>query len=255
VVVDVETGTVDEHSPNMELSMVAAPRLRPSFLLASRAMIARRSHLGSGLYGITDAARIVGASPQKVRRWLDPTTGIVRRSFDPSESAVCFLELMEMLFINMFRNEGVTLQTIRKATDAASATFDTKYPFAVKRFDTDGRTIFATLLRESDEEEFVEDLRRGQYVFKQIIGPFFRKLEYGDQEALRYWPLLKNGRVVLDPNRKMGQPIDSETGVPTRALYDAVLAGGGQDSAAVAKWFDVPQRAVDQAVLFEKSIA
>lgn len=220
-------------------------------------MISQESHLGLGVYPIVEAARIVGESPQKVRRWLHVDSGVIPRRFDPEEGTVSFLELMELLFVRMFREQNVSLQTIRKAAEVASRKFKTDYPFAVKRFDTDGKTIFGTLVKEVDgsEEEFIEDLKRGQYVFSQVVRPFFRKLEYGRQEALRYWPLFKRGRVVLDPERKMGQPIDADTGVPTRALFDAVCAGDGQDTVMVSRWFDVPVRAVEQAVLFERSLA
>lgn len=218
-------------------------------------MISKDTTFGYGVYPISEAARIVGVSTHRAKRWLDANCGIVIRRYDPSEDTVSFLELMELLFIKLFRNESVSLQTIRKAAEAAAVRFETDYPFAVKRFDTDGKTIFATLLRETDDEELIEDLRRGQYVFRQIIRPFFRNLDYGEQEALRYWPLTKKGRVILDPDRKLGQPLDAQSGVPTGALYSAFLANGQQNVSKVAKWFDVPKRAVEQAILYEKSLA
>jgi uncharacterized protein (DUF433 family) len=189
-----------------------------------------------------------------VRKWISPQEGLIHRALAPEEQTVTFLELMELHFINMFRSQGVSLQTIRKAAAAASSKFHADYPFAVRRFDTDGRTIFATLIKDAGNEDVVEDLKKGQYVFDQIMRPFFRRLEYrGADEALRYWPLDIKGRVVLDPERQFGKPIDSETGVPTRALYEAVKAG--QEPSDVAEWFDVPHKAVLAAIKFEKSIA
>ncbi|MBN2476371.1 MAG: DUF433 domain-containing protein [Pirellulales bacterium] len=211
------------------------------------------SRLGSGLYSIPDAARIVREPIDRVRRWVNPEEQLIRRSLGSEERTITFLELMELHFISIFRSEGVTLQTIRKAAIAASRRFGTDYPFAVRRFDTDGRTIFATLIKDEEDEEVVEDLRRGQYVFRQIMRPFFRRLEYRDaNEALRYWPLGTRGRVVLDPERHFGKPIDSETGIPTKTLYEAVKIG--QDPPDVAKWFDVPRRAVVAAIRFESSL-
>jgi hypothetical protein len=87
------------------------------------------------------------------------------------------------------------------------------------------------------------------------MRPFFRKLDYGTAEISRYWPLTKRGRVVLDPQRQFGQAIDSETGVPTIALYKAVKAGDGQPIRKVADWFGVPESAVRAAVKFEQSSA
>lgn len=215
-------------------------------------MIAVDKELGYGIYSIPVAARIIGTNPKRLRRWLSKETGICRSRFD-NKNAISFLDLLELMFIKMFRDENISLQTIRKAALKAAEKFETTHPFAVKQFDTDGKTIFATLVKDAHgDEEVIEDLRHGQYVFKQVIKPFFKKLEYGKQDAMKYWPLFKSGRVVLDPNRKLGQPIDSETGIPTQTLYNAVCAG--DDVESVASWFNVPVKAVEQAVKFEKGL-
>ena len=69
---------------------------------------------------------------------------------------------------------------------------------------------------------------------------------------MKYWPMFKKGRVVLDPSRNFGEPIDFETGVPTSILNDAVALG--QDMRKVASWYGVPLTAVQKAVEFEKSL-
>jgi len=164
---------------------------------------------------------------------------------------------MELHFIKMFRDEGVSLQAIRKASQKATALFGTKYPFSFKRFDTDGRTIFATLITENPGGVLVEDLQKGQYVFGTVMRPFFRKLEYKgtDNSVAQFWPRGKKGRIVLDPHRKFGKPIDSDTGIPTRVIVEALAAGKGQKPKAVAEWLGIPIAAVNAAVEFEKSYA
>lgn len=215
----------------------------------------RRSHIGVGLYSVSEAARLLGVSQAKVTRWTSEREGLVPRFFDSSENILTFIELMELQFIAMFRDEGVSMQTVKRASQAAAKKFHSEYPFSVKRFDTDGRTVFATLIDEQSNSVAVEDLKHGQYVFEQIVRPFFRKLEYrGQIEIARYWPMEKKGRVVLDPKRKFGRPIDSESGVATRTIYDAVVAAE-QDAATVAEWLRIPLAAVESAVAFEKSIA
>jgi hypothetical protein len=124
-------------------------------------------YLGRGAYSVADTARIVGRHYNTIRRWLDPQTGIVKRAYGADTHAVSFAELMELHFINMFEAEGVSFQTIRRAANEAAKHFKTEYPFTVKRFDTDGRTIFATLAKDADDKELVEDLKRGQYVFSR----------------------------------------------------------------------------------------
>jgi len=217
-------------------------------------LISRDSYLGHGAYSVPFAAQLTGVRANTLRRWIDPQQGVVRRAFRPDEQVLSFLELMELLFIKMFREEGVSLQAIRKASRAAAKKFRTEYPFAVKRFDTDGRSIFATLAKNESNEEMVQDLQKSQYVFSQIVRPFFRKLDYDSEEISRYWPLRKNGRVVLDPQRQFGRPVDAQTGLPTKALFDAVKPDAGQDEAAVARWFDVPISAVRAAVQYEQSL-
>ena len=217
--------------------------------------IEQPSRLGVGLYSIAEAARLVGVHQGKVRRWIDPNVGIVKRQLPVEEYTLSFLELVELHFVKMFRAGGMSLQSIRKAADIAAHKFHSDYPFAVRRFDTDGRTIFATLREKETDRVVVEDVMKGQRVFDRIMRPFFLKLDYDNtREALRLWPRKKSGRIVLDPARKFGKPIDAETGVQTNALYQAVLANGG-NTAMVADWFDVPQKAVQAAVVFETSLA
>jgi uncharacterized protein (DUF433 family) len=213
-------------------------------------------YVGVGIYTVPDAARLVGVEYQKLRRWIGDERGhdaVIQRQF-PDEGIVTFMELMELHFIRLFRREGVSLQTIRRAACEAARKFRTDHPFAVKRFDTDGRSIFATLTSRETDEHVVEELKHGQLVFEQIIRPFFRKIEY-DTEGTRYWPMEVTGRVVLDPARRFGHPIDSETGVPVDVIIDALRADGGQDARVVARWLEVPLEAVEAAIRFEKSLA
>ena len=165
----------------------------------------KRSRLGVGLYSVPDAARIIKSSIGCVRRWINSSHGVVNGSFDPQEHTITFLELMELHFIKLFRDEGVGLDSIRKAAKTAARQFGTCYPFAVHRFDTDGRTVFATLLSGEKESAVIEDLKHGQYVFDTIVRPFFKKLEYGPDTAVRFWPLGIKERVVLESRASIRQ--------------------------------------------------
>lgn len=66
---------------------------------------------------------------------------VIHRQF-PEQSVLTFLELVELLFIRMFRDHGVSWSTIRRASERAAEQFGTPCPFAVRRFDTDGNRIF-----------------------------------------------------------------------------------------------------------------
>lgn len=215
-------------------------------------------YLGCGLYDFATAAHLLRVEPHVLMYWLGETRRgesiIVRQLRE--DRLLTFAELMELHFIKMFREQNVSIQAIRKAAKAASKKFESEYPFSVRRFDTDGRTIFATLRSKETDKEIIEDLQRGQLVFKKIVRPFFKKLDYrGTQDVERYWPLHKSGRVVLDPARHFGRPIDSQTGVPIDAIIQAVRADGGQDPQSVANWFKIPREAVMAAIRFERALA
>lgn len=224
------------------------------------------TYLGVGLYTLPDAARILRVSPSKLRWWVREYTyhargrayfhkPVIRRRFENDHPPLTFLELIELLFIKLFRTEGVSMPTIRHAASAATQLFDTNYPFAVKRFDTDGKRIFATLTESAGQKRILEELGRGQLVFEEFVRPFFRKLDYlGNAEVLRYWPLGRSRRVVLDPAREFGAPIDARTGVPTAALFNAVATEGTNRVDKVASWFEVPLQAVRDALDYERSI-
>ena len=217
------------------------------------AELSQPNRLGIGLYSIPEAARLLRASPQRVRHWIDPQEELIHRVFSPSEMLITFLELMELHFVQMFRVAGVSLQTIRRAAKTAARQFQCSHPFTLHRFDTDGRDIFATLILGEKSKSLIEDLKHGQFVFETIVRPFFKKLEYRQDDAIRFWPMNRTGRVVLDPERHFGKPIDASTGVPTKALYLAVKAG--DDPKTVATWFNVPKAAVAVAVKFEESLS
>lgn len=221
------------------------------------------AYLGVGLYSFPEAGRIINAKPSVLRRWareyvyfdkdaVRRHAPVISRYFGRNSDTLTFLELVELLFISAFRSEGVSMQAIRKAAERAAIQFHTEYPFAVQRFDTDGKHIFATLREESSDLELIEELGKGQLAFDRVVKPLFRKIDYRDgADALRYWPLGHEGRIVLDPHRAFGKPIDSATSLSTEVLYESVQAEGGQDPAAVADWFEVPIEAVTAAIRYE----
>ncbi len=219
--------------------------------------MSENKYLGCGVYSFGQAARLLKVPQTSLRYWIGERPGaesIVKREL-ADDRLLTFAELMELHFVKMFRDEKVTYQAIRKAAAAAARKFHTNYPFTVKRFDTDGTHIFATLEGKETKKKLIEELKHGQLVFTKFIRPFFKKLDYGTVDIEKFWPLKKSGRVVLDPMRRYGQPIDNETGISTAAIFEAVTAGDGQDVNIVAKWFGIPQEAVRAAVRFERSLA
>lgn len=225
--------------------------------------------LGRGLYSVPEAARLLGVTVGTLRRWVDGYTfrsrrddhfskPVVRRDMARSGSGdiLTFRDLIELKFVSMFRKEGVSLPMVRAAAKEAERLFQTDHPFAIKRFKTDGKHIFATLekvgIRRITGERLLQELARGQMVIEDAAKPFFHRLEFEGDEILRWRPLGPKTRVVLDPHRSFGKPIDEESGIPTLSLYRMVR--GGETQERVAWWYGVDVEAVSQAVQYESSL-
>lgn len=224
--------------------------------------------VGVGLYTFPEASALTRIPSRELRRWLDGYSYRARDSNEHVRSAplwdleladqeiegISFHDLLEVRFVAAFRRHGVSLQTIRCASRHAREWFNHPYPFTCKRFQTDGRSIFAEALKETGESQFL-DLVRKQYAFAQVIEPsLYRGIEFGqDEMALRWFPGGRSKTVVLDPRIAFGKPIVVDWGVRTSTLYEAFRAEGTKQ--AVAKLYEVPLNAVEAAVLFEERLA
>lgn len=216
--------------------------------------------LGTGTYSPTQAARLAGLTPSRVRRWVKgydfkAPDGEVRSSpplVGPEPAAeLDFAALVEVLFVHAFLKQGVPMYWIRRAADVARELYQTPHPFSLKQLKTDGHRIFAVLSKETAEEVIME-LASGQHLFAEVIRPYLKQLEYEDDIVARWWPLGRADHVVIDPHRSFGQPIVAGRGVPTAVLYAAHV--GGQSHAEIASWYRVPLEEVQSALRFEEQI-
>lgn len=222
---------------------------------------------GIGLYTFHEASRLTHIPVRDLRRWLDGYSYRNRRQArvfapplwepelaDDALDGVSFHDLLEVRFVRAFRKHGVSLQTIRLASQRARLLFETDYPFTSHRFRTDGRTIFASAMKETGETELL-DLVKQQFAFRKIIEPsLYAGIEFGqDKVATRWYPARRSKAIVLDPSIAFGKPIVTNGAVRTSILYDAFNADG--DKKLVARAYEVPVTAVDAAIAFEESLA
>lgn len=219
--------------------------------------------LGIGIYSIPEAAHLTTVHPSRIRRWLRGYSffgrGRQRRHSPPvwhaqipildRSYALGFLDLIEIRFINAFRELGISWTTIRRAYEVAKSEFGTNHPFCFQKFRTDGRAFF----KESTEGgDFVEVVKSQRY-FEKAIAPYFRDLRFHDLLPTSWWPLGQERAVVLDPRRSFGKPIVEREGVPTSVLANALRTEKTVER--VCYWYDVSERAVHDAVEFENKLA
>lgn len=162
-----------------------------------------------------------------------------------------FRDLIELRFVKAFTDAGLGLLAIRNCLEFARTCVRDDHPFSTRRFQTDGRTIFLESIQRAEEPR-VLDLKRRQYVFKQVIERTFKDLDIEDDAVARWRPLQGKKSIVIDPHRSFGQPIAADYGVPTVALAEAVEAEGSVER--VARLYDVSLSVVRDAVRFESTL-
>ena len=160
-----------------------------------------------------------------------------------------FRDLIELRFVSAFVRAGVGLKAIRNCLEYARECVHDDRPFSTRRFQTDGRTIFLEGLKRSGESELL-DLKKRQFVFREVIERTFKDLDIEDDAVVRWRPFEGKASIVIDPGRAFGQPIAAEYGVPTAALADAVKSEGSIQQ--VVRIFEVSPASVRDAVAFEQ---
>lgn len=230
---------------------------------------------GIGIYARADAARLLGMTPGRLRRWVGGYTYWLRetsagqrqrRRQRPvvhtelptigSAVALSFLELMELRVVKALVDEGVSLQHVRAAARLAAERFHTHHPFASSRVFTDGRHIFSAVTDEVYTPDVVKWTRDAidQVVAGPVFDQFLHEIDFDPSTALaqRWWPLGRDTPIVLDPAISFGAPVVVGTGVRT-ATVARLARGSSIRDAAVAYEIELGQARA--AVEFEQTLA
>jgi uncharacterized protein (DUF433 family) len=220
--------------------------------------------IGVGSYTAQEAARLLKTRPRNVNRWLRGyryTRGGEERQMPPlwlpqiepidDRLEIGFRDLIELRFVKAFVDAGVGLLAIRNCLDYARECVDDDHPFSTRRFRTDGRTIFLESIERSGQSRML-DLKKRQYVFRDVIERTFRDLDIEADSVVRWRPFHGKQSIVIDPQRAFGQPIASQYGVPTVVLAEAVDAEGSVE--AVARLYELPASVVRDAARFEENL-
>lgn len=208
--------------------------------------------LGSGLYTISEAGRLLRIPRRTVSRWVEGYVGQVRdgeRHYEPvvhpeEETFLTFGDLIELRFVKGFRDAGVSLGEIRKSADRFRAEWDTNYPLATRRFATDGRQL---LIKQGGAWQ---QALSGQLLL--AFNELTKQLVFDDDLTKEWRPLGVSSSIVLNPELCFGKPIDEKSGTQTHVLASALLTSG--DAESVAWWYDTSVKAVQDAARFEESL-
>ena len=223
--------------------------------------------IGRGAYSPRDAERLTGVPVHRIQRWAKGYTykyrgekryspPLIAESFarDDDELTLDFADMLEIRFLNVFRERGLSWKVIRLAALRAKELLGRHHPFSSRIFMTDGQTIMTEIVHETGDKNLL-DIVKNQYVFKSVVAPsLYAGFEFNSlSEPTRWWPLGENRRVVIDPARAFGAPIASKSGVPTQVLSNAYNVE--QSYAFVARWYEVEVKEVKDAVKYEARLA
>jgi uncharacterized protein (DUF433 family) len=146
---------------------------------------------------------------------------------DPREG-LSFINLVEVLALDRFREAGVSLQKVRKALQYVEAGLGTSHALASQRILTDGIDLFWKFQERVRDPELhiVDATRGGQKAFPEVISGYLREIDWGtDRFAERWWPEVGRREVVVDPRKGFGAPTIAPTGIRTEDVFQRFEAG------------------------------
>lgn len=222
-------------------------------------------------YTAAEAGRLTGLSPGRVRRWLRGYSYLyssssseldtvihqqpVIRQQDAEDSGYAsFLDLIDLIFVRRFLENGFSLQKIRKALAEAELIVGGHH-FAQRVYFTDGQEIYLRV-KEKASENLLQLLSGGQWVISEIILRMAKQVDFDQQTGFveKWYPAGRDGGVVLDPRVCFGAPTIAGKGVRTSNIYDLFVAES-RDAKQVSDWMNLQTEEIEAAVRFEKALA
>jgi uncharacterized protein (DUF433 family) len=228
------------------------------------ALTREKDFLAGGFYTLSEAARLLRIeNPKRLSRWLAPSEGrepIIRRQYPKlaREHEIGFLDLLEIRFVEHFRRQKISLQSLRVAARNARRELKVAHPFATSnvKFQSDRREIFLETAKEIDDRVFLNLMTNQVEIYEVIEQTLARDLEFDVGGFAKLWRPAPDRcpTVEISPLYAFGRPVVQARKVPTIALFKMWRAEGGSYEAA-ADWFEVPNEQVREAVEFEVSLA
>jgi uncharacterized protein (DUF433 family) len=213
--------------------------------------------LDQPVYGISQAAALLGLRPDRVRAWLDGYRRSGRdyppvvRSAPTGGDVVTWGEFVELGYLREYRVD-VSLQRIRPVIAKLRERYETPYPLAhAQPWVYDRELVLAVQEEAGLDERLAIVVRTGQEIMLSTVAErFVRKVEFDSGDAaVRWHPAGKLSPVVIDPRRSFGMPAVS--GVATERIFELVVAG--DEPAAVAEGYGLSLDDVRAACAYEET--
>lgn len=223
--------------------------------MTSRAL----SILERSVYGLSEAADLLGLRTDRARAWLD---GYERMGvwYDPvirvehtGDDIVTWGEFVELGYLREYRRKGVPLQRLRPVIDALRQEFATPYPLATAQPYIYGKDLVLQLQEENEIPLAIAIVVATGQTIALADGAkrFLKKVEFdppGDGVVRRLKPAGDASPVVIDPLVRFGRP--AVEGVATERLWE--LHDAGESIELIAEAYDLAEEAVRAGVAYEE---
>ncbi len=210
-------------------------------------------------YTITEAAGYLRLPKSTLRAWMLGQKGFqpVINIADKPGRRLSFINLVEAFVLAGIRREhSIPLPKVRRAVAYLRRTFKTNRPLAEERFATDGVDLFvekfgALIGATQDGQLQMREIIRGR--LKQV-----RRDPKGIPEKIVLFPARGEGvrpvgDVVIDPHLSFGRPVLDGFGLRTVIVAERFEAG--EQIEELAKEYDVPPEAIENAIRCERRAA
>ncbi len=213
------------------------------------------------VYGVAEAAGLLGLRPDRTRAWLDGynRAGVfydpVIRPEPTGDDVVTWGEFVELGYLREYRRKGVPLQRLRPVIEELRQEFSTPYPLATARPYILGRELVLEVQERNDlPAPIAIVVRSGQeLMLTEDVNRFFKKVEFDPPErgdVRRIHPAGRASPVVIDPLVRFGRP--SVGGVSTERLWELFDAGETIDEIVVG--YGLPDSDVRAAIAYEEQL-
>jgi uncharacterized protein (DUF433 family) len=211
------------------------------------------------VYGIAEAAGLLGLRPDRVRAWVDgyERQGVryapVIRAEPTGDEVLTWGEFVELGYLREYRRNRVPLQRLRPVIDELRREFRTPYPLATARPYVYDKELVLDLQERNDLPPSIAIVISTGQTIALATGAqrFFRKVEFdppddGDVHRLR--PAGATSPVVIDPLVRFGRP--AVNGVSTERLWE--LHDAGETVREIAAGYDITEELTRAAVAYEE---
>lgn len=213
------------------------------------------------VYGVSEAAALLGLRTDRARAWLD---GYARRGaayapvirVEPTgDDTVTWGEFVELGYLREYRRKGVPLQRLRPVIDELRRQFATPYPLATAKPYVLGKELVLELQeRNSIPPAIAIVIRSGQQILlADDASRFFKKVEFdppGDGDVRRMHPAGLASPVVIDPLVRFGRP--AVLGVATERFWE--LFDAGESVEQIAGGYEMDEGLVRAAIAYEEQL-